>query len=142
MIIQEFYSNMHEFYYSVPSFITCVRGMLIIITPNIVSEVLHVPRVVHPNYPSCNHLKTVFKKKLSSLFCETPSPWGERQNTPCSAFANGPRFLNMVMTFVLYHLSHYNSITVLDFCYPYSRDLLLIFPLISYSSLWMSIRIR
>ena len=102
---------MHEFYYSVPSFITCVRGMRIIITPNIVSEVLHVPRVVHPNYPSCNHLKTVFKKKLSSLFCETPSPWGERQNTPCSSFTKGPRFLNMVMTFVLHPLSHYNSVT-------------------------------
>ena len=27
------------------------------------------------------------------------------------AFAKGPRFLNMVMTFVLHPLSHYNSIT-------------------------------
>ena len=71
---------------------------------------LHVPKVAHPNY-SYDRLKTVSKDKLSSLFYETPSPWGERQNTPCSAFANGPRFLNMVMTFVLYHLSHYNSIT-------------------------------
>ena len=31
---------------------------------------------------------------------------------------------------------------MLDFCYPYLRDLLLIFTLISYFSLWMSIRIR
>ena len=44
-----------------------------------------------------------------SAFCERPSVWGERQFTYCSAFAKGPRFLNMVMTFVLYALSHYNS---------------------------------
>ena len=31
---------------------------------------------------------------------------------------------------------------MLDFCYPYLRDLLLIFTLISYFFLWMSIRIR
>ena len=46
-----------------------------------------------------------------SAFCEHPSVWGERQFTYCSAFAKGPQFLNMVMTFVLYPLSHYNSIT-------------------------------
>ena len=34
-----------------------------------------------------------------------------RQNTICSSFAKDPRFLNMVITFVLHHLSHYNSIT-------------------------------
>ena len=45
-----------------------------------------------------------------STFCERPSKWGERQFTYCSGFAKGPRFLNMVMTFVLYPLSHYNSI--------------------------------
>ena len=77
---------------------------------DIISEVLHVPKVAHPNY-SCDRLKTVSKDKLSSLFYETTSPWGECQNTLCSAFAKGPRFLNMVMTFVLYPLSHYNSIT-------------------------------
>ena len=51
------------------------------------------------------------KDKLLSLFCETPSTWGVCQNTSCSGFAKGPRFLNMVMTFVLTPLSHYNSIT-------------------------------
>ena len=29
----------------------------------------------------------------------------------CSAFAKGPLFLNMVMTFILHPISHYNSIT-------------------------------
>ena len=51
------------------------------------------------------------KYKLLSLFYETPSSWGDRQNIPCSAFAKGPRFLNMVMTFILHPLSHYNTIT-------------------------------
>ena len=51
------------------------------------------------------------KDELKSAFCECPSDWGERQFTYCSAFAKDPRFFNMVMTFVLYPLSYYNSIT-------------------------------
>ena len=51
------------------------------------------------------------KDELLSYFCETPSIWGEHQNTSCLGFAKDPRFLNMVMTFVLTPLSHYNSIT-------------------------------
>ena len=35
------------------------------------------------------------------------------------AFAKGPRFINIVMTFVLHLLSHYNSITE-----PHARFLL------------------
>ena len=46
-----------------------------------------------------------------SSFCECPTAWGERLFTPCRPFAKGPRFMNMVMTFVLHPLSHYNSIT-------------------------------
>ena len=115
------------FDYSVPHFVTHVRGTCIIVTPNIVSEVLHVPKVAHPDYPSYDHLKTVSKDQLSSQFCETPSSWGDRQNTPCSGFAKGPRFLNMVMTFILHPLSHYNSITEprARFFYPFLRDFLL-----------------
>ena len=52
-------------------------------------------------------------------FCERPSEWGDRQFTPCRPFAKGPRFINMVMTFVLHPLSHYNSITE-----PHARFLL------------------
>ena len=85
--------------------------MCIVVTPDIVFEVLHIPRVAHPNYPSCARLRIVSKDELSSLFCETPLSWGDRQNTPYSGFAKGPRFLNMVMTFILHLLSHYNSIT-------------------------------
>ena len=46
-----------------------------------------------------------------SAFCECPSVWGKCLFTPCRPFAKGPRFINMVMTFVLHLLSHYNSIT-------------------------------
>ena len=88
-----------------------IRGTCIVVTPDLVSEILHVPWVLHPNYPTCPRLRTVSKNELLSLFCETPSTWGEGQNTSCSDFAKGLRFLNMVMNFVLYPLSHYNSIT-------------------------------
>ena len=46
-----------------------------------------------------------------SAFCERPTAWGEHLFTPCRPFAKGPRFMNIVMTFVLHSLSHYNSIT-------------------------------
>ena len=77
----------------------------------VVSDVLHVPRVEFPDYLGCERLRTVSKNEMISAFCERPSDWGDRQFTPCKAFAKGPRFLNMVMTFVLHPLSHYNSIT-------------------------------
>ena len=90
-----------------------------VVTPNIISEVLHVPRVAHPDYPGCERLQTVSKDELLSHFCKTPSTWDGKLNTPCSGFAKGLRFLNMVMTFTLTPLSHYNSITE-----PHARFLL------------------
>ena len=85
--------------------------MCIPITPQLVADVLRVPRIEFPNYPSCERLRFVSRDELMSAFCERPSVWGKRQFTPCSPFAKGPRFINMVMTFVLHPLSHYNSIT-------------------------------
>ena len=81
------------------------------VTSDIVSDMLHVPRVAHPDYLGCERLRIVSKDELISTFCERPSNWGDRQFTPCTTFAKDPRFLNMVMTFVLFPLSHYNSIT-------------------------------
>ena len=72
---------------------------------------LHILRVSHPNYLGFSRLRTVSKDELLSLFCETPSSWGDHQNTSYLGFAKGSRFLNMVMTFVFHPLSHYNSIT-------------------------------
>ena len=111
MFIQEFYSNMHGINTSMPQFVTTFRSTRIAVTTDLISKILHVPRVSHLDYPDYQRQRTMSKDELLSHFCETPSIWGERQNTPCSGFAKGLRFLNMVMTFVLTPLSHYNSIT-------------------------------
>ena len=102
---------MHGIDCSVPHFVTRVRGISIPVTPQLVADVLKVPRIEFPNYPSCECLRTMSKDEPMYAFCKRSSVWGECQFTYCSAFAKGPRFLNMVMTFVLYPLSHYNSIT-------------------------------
>ena len=72
---------------------------------------LRVPKVKFPNYPSCERLRTVSKDELKATFGERPSDWSDRQFTPCRPFVKGPRFINMVMTFVLRPFSYYNSIT-------------------------------
>ena len=72
---------------------------------------LHVHRIEFPDYFSCERLRIMSRDELMSSFCERPTAWGKRLFTPCRPFAKGPRFMNMVMTFVLHPLSHYNSIT-------------------------------
>ena len=69
VIIQEFYSNMHRFDYSIPQFATRVQGIHMVITLDIVFEVLYVPKVAHPDYPGFEHLRIVSKDELASLFC-------------------------------------------------------------------------
>ena len=101
---------MHGLDSSIPLFHTRVRGMHIVIILELVSDVLRVLKVDHPDYPECEHLRTMSKDEMISAFCVCPSDWGDRQFTPCKAFAKGPRFMNMVMTFVLHPFSHYNSI--------------------------------
>ena len=110
VLIQEFYSNMHGIDRSVPFFFTRVRGTCIPVTSQLVTDVHCVPRIEFPDYPSCEHLSTVSRDELMSSFCECLTAWGERLFTPCWPFAKDPRFVNMVMTFVLHPLSHYNSI--------------------------------
>ena len=79
--------------------------MHIVVTPELVSDVLCAPRVEFLDYPGCERLKTVSKDELKSAFCEHSSDWGEPQFTYYSGFAKGPQFLNIVMTFVLHPLS-------------------------------------
>ena len=95
---------MHGIDRSVALFFTHVRGTRIPVTSQLVTNMLHVPRIEFPDYPSCEHLRTVSRDKLMSSFCERLTAWGERLFTPCRPFAKGPRFMNMVMTFVLYPL--------------------------------------
>ena len=102
---------MHGIDSSIPLFHTHVRGMRIVVTPQLVADVLHIPRVEHSNYPGCECLSTVSKDKMISAFYKRPFDWDDHQFTSCKAFTKGPRFLNMVTTFVLHPLSYYNSIT-------------------------------
>ena len=78
MLIQEFYSNMHAFDSLVPLFSTRVRGTHIVVTPQLVADVLRVPRIEHPNYPRCEHMRIVSKNEMISAFCERPFDWGDR----------------------------------------------------------------
>ena len=89
------------------------------VTSDIVFDVLHVLRVEHPEYLGCDCLRTVSKDELISSFCKHPSDWGDRQFTSCTAFAKGPRFLNMVMTFVCIFFLTITLLPspVLNFCF-------------------------
>ena len=68
---------MHGFDYIVPPFVAHIRGTRIVVTPDIVSNVLHVPKVEHFDYPGYDHLRTVSKYELISFFSERPSDWGD-----------------------------------------------------------------
>ena len=105
--------------HSVPLFFTRVRGTRILVTSQLVVDMLRVPRIEFLDYPSCECLRNVSRDELMSSFYERPTAWGERLFTPCRPFAKGPRFMNMVMTLVLHPLSHYNFITE-----PHARFLL------------------
>ena len=102
---------MHGIDHSVPLFFTCVQGTRIPVTSQLVANVLHVPKIEFPDYPSCERLRTMSRDELMSSFCERPTTLGERLFTPCRPFVKSLRFMNMVMAFVLHPLSRYNSIT-------------------------------
>ena len=64
IFIQEFYSNIHGIDTLVPRFATTFRGTHIVVTPDLISEVLHVSTVAHLDYSSCDCLQTVSRDKL------------------------------------------------------------------------------
>ena len=102
---------MHGIDRSVPLFFTRVWGTRILVTPQLVVDVLRVPRIEFPDYLGYERLSTMSRDELMFAFCERPTAWGKRLFTPCQPFTKGPRFMNMVMAFVLHPLFHYNSIT-------------------------------
>ena len=67
---------MHGINRSVPLFFTRVRGTRIPITLQLVEDVLRVPRIKFPDYPSYERLRTVSRDELMSAFCEGPTIWG------------------------------------------------------------------
>ena len=110
VFIQEFYSNMHTIDTSVPRFTTVFWGTRIIVISEFIFEVLRVPRIDCPDYPSHTCLNSLSWNEMASLFYEKAMVWGENLNFSIIEFANGPRILDMVMTFVLTPQSHYNTI--------------------------------
>ena len=104
-------SNIHATDTSVPRFTTVFRGTRIVVTLEFISEVLHVPRVDRPDYPSHRHFSSVSRDEMALLFCKKAMVWGETLNFSTIGFAKGLRILNMVMTFILTPRSHYNTIT-------------------------------
>ena len=60
---------MHGIDRSVPLFFTFVRGTHISITPQLVTDVLRVPRIEFPDYLSCERLRNVSRDELMSAFC-------------------------------------------------------------------------
>ena len=68
MLIQEFYSNMHDIDTSIPCFVTTFQGTCIVVTLNLISEVLHIPKVAQPDYLSYECLQTVSRDELISHF--------------------------------------------------------------------------
>ena len=101
---------MHAIDTLVLRFTMLFRGTHIVVIPEYIFEVLHVPRVDHPDYPSHRRLSSISRDDMASLFYERSMVWGETLNFPSTVFAKGPRILNMVMTFVLTPQSHYNTI--------------------------------
>ena len=50
----------------VPLFHTRVRDTCIVVTPKLVSDVLCVLKIEHPNYPRCECLRTLSKDEMIS----------------------------------------------------------------------------
>ena len=73
MFIQEFYSNIQGIDNFVPQFVSTFRGTHIVITSDLIPEVLRVPRVAHLDYPGYDRLRTISRDELIFHFCETPS---------------------------------------------------------------------
>ena len=130
VFIQEFYCNMHAVDTSIPRFTTIFRGTHLIVTLVLISKVLCVPRVDHPDYPSHEHLSFISRDELASLFCEKAMLWRGTLNFSTTKFVKCPRILNMVMTFVLTPWSHYNIIIKPHACFLLSlmEDLSIDFP--------------
>ena len=68
---------MHGIDRSVPLFFTRVRGTCIPVTPQLITNMLQVPRIEFPDYPSCERLRIMSKDELMAAFCKCPSDWGD-----------------------------------------------------------------
>ena len=110
MFIQDFYSNIQAIDTFVPRFTALVHGTCIL-TLELISEVLHVPRLAILDYLRSLVLQSLSRDALVSHFCERPSLWGSILSMVSRDFARDPRVFNMMMKFIHTPCSHYNTIT-------------------------------
>ena len=108
---------MHAINNSVPRFTMVFWGKRIIVTPELIFEVLCVPRVDCPDYPSHHRFSSISRDEFALLICEEAMLWGRTLNFSTTKFAKGPRILNIVMTFVLTSQAHYSTITEPHACF-------------------------
>ena len=94
------YSNIYITNTFVPMFVTYVRGLGITVTLKLISDVLRVPQVEKPDYPKSPVLSSFSQDALASRLCEYPSTLGGTLNMVTRDFAQNPRILNMIMTFI------------------------------------------
>ena len=87
VFIQELYSNIHAINISTPQFTIFFQGKCIVVNSKLISKVLHVPKVAHPDYPSHPHLCSISQDKLASHFYEKAMGWGEREKVIESLWA-------------------------------------------------------
>ena len=104
------YSNIYITNSSVPMFINYVRGLSITTTIKLISDVLRVPQVEKLDYSRSLVLSSFSRDALASRLCEFPSTLGGTLSMVTCDFAQNPRILNMIMTFICTLQSHYNTI--------------------------------
>ena len=120
---------MHGFDTSIPRFVTQVWGIRIVVTPELISDVLHVPKVEFLDYPESLSADCV-QRQILVFFLWDIFFIGWSLKDSMVGLCKRSRFLNMVITFVLHPLSHYNSITEPRACFLLSliEDLTIDFP--------------
>ena len=104
--------------------------MRIVVTLELVSDVLRDLRVEHPDYPRCERLRTMSKDEMIFAFCEHPSDW-------CDRHLHHVRLLLKVLDswtwwwllFYTYSLTiTLSQSLVLDFCFFLLEHLTIDFP--------------
>lgn len=71
--VQDFYSNIYIVNTFVPMFTTSVQGTCIFVTPKLISELVHVPRVAKSKHPNAPVFASLSLDALATIFYGQPS---------------------------------------------------------------------
>lgn len=109
LLVQEFYTDIHDV--SRSTFKVFLRGKMIKITPDVISSLVHTPRVVHPLFPylSVDTLST--DSLIRSVVFNTPLGGGSRAICTGSLPTNRQILLRIVCT-NLWPMSHIFSLPI------------------------------